>query len=185
MEYTDDQIVQEVRTLIADTLRISPEDVRMDAVLGEELGAESLDLIELEFRLEDYFLINFQLGGIFETLSEVFGVDTLVQDGRLTELGASILRQRMPEVCPDKIVAGASPMIEAWYTPSTWVRAVKEVLAARPTTCPNCGSDRVKPVKPSVLACDACRSELNCPTQAEVVTAWAMNMAQRLDLSGR
>ena len=183
MEHRDEQIAQEVRTLIAEILRISVQDVRMDAVLGEELGAESLDFIEIQFRLEDHFKIQFQPGGILETLSDVFGTDALVQDGRLTNMGAAILRQRMPEVSPAKIVAGTSPTIEAWYTPSTWVRAVQEVLAARPTVCPHCGSDRVQPVGASVLVCDACHRDLACPTQGEVVTAWATKTAQHLDPS--
>ncbi len=42
-----------VRAIIADVLMVAPTDVRPDAALIAELGAESLDFLDLVFRLED------------------------------------------------------------------------------------------------------------------------------------
>lgn len=53
----DPQIVRKVRELVAQTLRIKPDDVKEDASLVNDLGAESIDLLELRFLLEKSFKI--------------------------------------------------------------------------------------------------------------------------------
>ncbi|MFB3040301.1 MAG: acyl carrier protein, partial [Candidatus Poribacteria bacterium] len=45
MNYTDEQVFEKVRTIIAGVLRISPGEVKLDSVLTEELGMESLDFV--------------------------------------------------------------------------------------------------------------------------------------------
>ena len=64
MEYTDEQLSENVQSVIARTLRISPEEVRTDSGLGEELGAQSLNFMDIQFRLESDFKIKFYGGSI-------------------------------------------------------------------------------------------------------------------------
>jgi acyl carrier protein len=180
MRYTDEQIRQEVCSIIAEVLRISTDEVKMDAVLGEELGAESLDFVDIQFRLEDHFNIHFSPGGLLATLSETFGHEALSENGQLTEFGAEVIRRRMPEIEPVKIYAGMPVAIEALYTPATWVRTVQELLDARPHCCSCCGSEHLKPVKPSRLVCDTCHAEFGCPPQEELLAVWAKRIADAL-----
>lgn len=53
----DQQILHRVRELIAQTLRIKLDDVKEGASLVNDLGAESIDLLELRFLLEKSFKI--------------------------------------------------------------------------------------------------------------------------------
>jgi len=50
-----DQIYREVQTAIADALQISAEKVQLDISLISDLAAESLDFIDINFRLEQRF----------------------------------------------------------------------------------------------------------------------------------
>ena len=96
MTHTYNQILDRVRTVIAETLRIPLEDVDEHTYLGQDLGAESIDLVDIIFRLESEYKVSIYVGGLIEKLSEVFGVDALSQNGILTELGARLLRGRKP-----------------------------------------------------------------------------------------
>ncbi len=48
---------EKVKTLIADQLCISPEDIADDADIVNDLGADSLDVVEMLMTLEDEFSI--------------------------------------------------------------------------------------------------------------------------------
>ncbi len=135
MNYTDEQVFEKVRTIIAGVLRISPGEVKLDSVLTEELGMESLDFVDIQFQLEKEFKIRFYAGSVVEKLAEIFGNDSIYHNERLTELGAQVLQKRMPEIDSSRFVAGMSIAgVEQVYTTKTWVRVVKELLESKPNT---------------------------------------------------
>lgn len=48
-------IFEEVRKLIASELNLNEEDIKMESKLTEDLGADSLDAVELIMAIEDKF----------------------------------------------------------------------------------------------------------------------------------
>jgi len=183
MQWSEEEILKHVRSIVAETLRLSPEEVKSDAALVEELGAESLDFVDMVFRIESEFKVRFYEGGLIEKLSTVFGPDALSQEDRLTDLGAKVLRLRMPEIDPSEIDPGMPLVrIQALYTPATWARAVKELINARPRACSNCRSRDLKPTNPSVLLCPTCNTEVSTPTQEELIEAWATRISKSFKL---
>jgi len=48
-----EDIEERVRTIIADRLRVSPERIVREASFKDDLGADSLDMIELMMSLEE------------------------------------------------------------------------------------------------------------------------------------
>ena len=62
-----------------------------------DLGAESLDLIEITMETETQFHIFLPDKSILETAVEVFGPGILEKDGYLTDEGKRLLLRRMPE----------------------------------------------------------------------------------------
>lgn len=181
MKYTHEEVISGVRSAIAGSLRVAPEAVTMDLVLADEFGATSLDFVDIIFRLQSVFKVTFYEGDILEKLSEVFGTDTLSFNRYLTALGVDILRQRMPEIDPSRIYANMpAAAVRSLSTPATWVRAVKEMLEARPRSCSSCGSESLTPIRPSLLICETCRQEIRCPTQEEVLLAWAQDISTSL-----
>jgi len=52
---SQDEIFQELRSIIADQLGVKPEEVTMDSSFTDDLGADSLDIVELIMALEEEF----------------------------------------------------------------------------------------------------------------------------------
>ena len=174
MTWAEDQIVAGVREAVAEALKLSVDEAGVDAVLSEDLDATSIDFVDIMFRLETAFNVTFHSGNPLDRLSESFPGAELVRDGVLTDLGVEVVRRRIPEIDGSK-VSPETPVgnVLALYTVGTWVRAVREILEARPDTCRTCGSRELRAIRPSVLECAGCSREVVCPTQADILDAWA------------
>lgn len=64
---------EEVKTILARQLRVAPERVTMDAQIKKDLGADSVDILQLLMRLEDDYgvVIPDQALAKFETVGDV------------------------------------------------------------------------------------------------------------------
>ena len=52
------ELEQKIQTLIANQLNLAKEKVTMDALIVEDLGADSLDVVEMLMTLEEEFAIS-------------------------------------------------------------------------------------------------------------------------------
>lgn len=52
---TDKDIVKRVIQIVSDKLAIDPEQIKLESTFTEDLGADSLDVVELLMALEDEF----------------------------------------------------------------------------------------------------------------------------------
>jgi acyl carrier protein len=84
-----------VTKVLVQALGVEEDDVTPSATLQGDLGAESIDFLDIVFRLEREFAIKIRQGELFA--EPVFRGDTdLVQDGRVTDEGLAVLRSHMP-----------------------------------------------------------------------------------------
>jgi acyl carrier protein len=89
------EIHTRVASVLAECLGVDQDDVIPSATLQGDLGAESIDLLDIVFRLEREFGIKIPRGELFP--DSIFGGQAdLVQEGRLTDRGMVELRCRMP-----------------------------------------------------------------------------------------
>src|SRR5438270_8903415 len=92
---TKDEIYEKVAGTLVDSLNVDADEVRPDSTLQGDLGAESIDFLDIVFRLERGFGITIPRGELFP--ESVFQRDPdFVRDGRVTEQGMGELRSRMP-----------------------------------------------------------------------------------------
>lgn len=90
---THDEIYEKVRSTLVDALGVDEEDVAPEATLRNNLGAESIDLLDIVFRLERNFGIKIPRGELFpENVSD----PELTENGKLTAKGLAELKARMP-----------------------------------------------------------------------------------------
>lgn len=90
---TNDEILEKVRSTLVDALGVDEDDVTPDATLFKDLGAESIDLLDIVFRLERNFGIKIPRGELFpENVSD----PELAQNGKLTPKGLTEMKPRMP-----------------------------------------------------------------------------------------
>lgn len=93
-------IFPKVREIIADVLVIDEDDITPDAKLITQLGAESIDFLDLLFQLEKEFNVKIPRGQIVDDVrSELNGAEFESQ-GVVTTQGYAALKQHMSEVNP-------------------------------------------------------------------------------------
>jgi acyl carrier protein len=92
---TRDEIYAKVSSTLVEALNVDEDEVKPDSTLQGDLGAESIDFLDIVFRLEREFGIKIPRGELFpETIFQ--GDQEFVQGGRVTTKGMEELRQRMP-----------------------------------------------------------------------------------------
>ena len=92
---TREEIFAKVSETLVEALNVDEEEIRPDATLQGDLGAESIDFLDIVFRLEREFGIKIPRGELFpESIFQ--GDPEFVQDGRVTDKGLAELRARMP-----------------------------------------------------------------------------------------
>lgn len=95
MAMNRDEIFEEVQEVLADALGVDNDEVAQDATLMGDLGAESIDFLDIVFRLEKSFGIKVPREELFPAESFVNNPE-LVQSGKLTQEGLQELGKRMP-----------------------------------------------------------------------------------------
>jgi acyl carrier protein len=111
--HVDREHWSKVQRAFCDALELDPDEVTWDAKILDDLGAESLDLLDVAFRLERAFDIQIPRGGIEAEAVDVDG-EPGTKDGRLTDAGARKLRDLMPEVPEDEIQVGMKASDLPW-----------------------------------------------------------------------
>lgn len=95
---THDQVVTEVRRLLADRLAVKLEIIALDSRLIDDLGADSLDFIDLVFNLEKKFGIKIPEDE-FDFLARLdFTSVEVMRDGFLTVETVEKLEPRLPRL---------------------------------------------------------------------------------------
>ena len=94
MAMSRDEIYQKVQAVLVDALGVDEEEVKPDAVIRDDLGAESIDFLDIMFRLEKAFGIKIPRG---EMIPENLANDpNVVANGVVTPAGISMLKSKMP-----------------------------------------------------------------------------------------
>jgi acyl carrier protein len=96
MAMTRDEVYSKVRAVLVDALGVDDEDVTPTATLREDLGAESIDFLDIVFRLEKAFGIKIPRGEMFP--EDLFTNAEYVQNGKITPAGMVEMKKRMPHV---------------------------------------------------------------------------------------
>ena len=89
------EIYEKVTKVLVQALGVEEDDVRPSATLQGDLGAESIDFMDIIFRLEREFGIKIERDELFP---DPISPDdpNFARDGRLTDEGLTALRLQMP-----------------------------------------------------------------------------------------
>lgn len=101
-------IEQAVRVIVAESLGRKLDDVQLDSVLMADLGAESLDFLDIVFRLERDFSIEITRGEMEKASRGDMSAEEFAPGGVISEAGLARLRELMPEAS-DRIKPGLRP----------------------------------------------------------------------------
>ncbi len=91
-----DDIFSKIQEVLDDALGVDEDEVTPEASLTADLGAESIDFLDIVFRIEKTFDVKISQGELFpENLAD--NADW-VADGKLTDVGLEMLKGRMAHV---------------------------------------------------------------------------------------
>jgi acyl carrier protein len=91
---TKEEVFDKVRTALVDALGVDEDEVKPKATLVGDLGAESIDFLDIVFRLEKAFNIKIPRGELFP--EDILTNAEYVKDGKVTPEGVAQLKKRMP-----------------------------------------------------------------------------------------
>ena len=94
MSMTETEVFEKVKETLIDALGVDDDEVTLEATLTGDLGAESIDFLDIVFRLEKAFDIKIPRGELFP--DTIVNNPDFVKDGKLTENGMTELKARMP-----------------------------------------------------------------------------------------
>src|SRR5215475_13143533 len=133
---TKDEIMgvfPKVSEVIADALACDKDKVKPDASLINDLGAESIDFLDIVFRLERAFKVKIPRGKIVENARGALSEGEFEHKGIVTDTGLAQLKAYLSEVPADRF---RTPLkvkdVPRLFTPETFCKLV--ITAQRQAT---------------------------------------------------
>ncbi|RKY25051.1 MAG: acyl carrier protein [Planctomycetota bacterium] len=94
MPMSEQEVFEKVQETLVEALGVDDDEVTPEATLTGDLGAESIDFLDIVFRLEKTFDIKIPRGELFP--DNILNNPEFVSDGKLTDAGLTQLKERMP-----------------------------------------------------------------------------------------
>lgn len=88
------EVLEQVRSTLVEALAVEPEEVTEDATLQGDLGAESIDFLDIVFRLEKNFNIKIPRNELFP--DDLLNNPEYVVNGKFTDKGLDQIKKSMP-----------------------------------------------------------------------------------------
>ena len=166
-------IEEKVIRAVANALDLEPEEVTLTSSLQHDLGAESLDYLDIAFSLEREFKVHFPREDLLQRAGDHFGEDNLMLDGLVTDFGLRILGSAMPEIDPDLLKPGLrASQVPGLFTVETFVRVLDRLLTAKEQMsrqCPQCGAELAESSALPEYVCPACQTTVPFPSGDDVM----------------
>ena len=129
---SQDEIFDKVKATLVEALNADDDAVTESSRLQADLGAESIDFLDIVFRLEREFGIKIPRGELFP--ESIFQGDaSLVKDGNVTAKGLAELREKMPFADPKELDKfAADPKLDKMgdlFTVNLIVRYIQRKIA--------------------------------------------------------
>ncbi len=90
----EDEIFEKIKETLSGALGVDKSEMDMDSSLVRDLGAESIDFIDILFRLEKTFNVKIPSGELFP--GNILNQEGLIKEGKVTAEGLEVLKQKLP-----------------------------------------------------------------------------------------
>jgi len=124
-----DEVVEGVVRCVAEVLAIEAEEISPESRLIDDLGAESLDLVELIFVLEQEFKIRMSKADVSLTAQLGLEEEEIHKDEVLTRRALELLRERFPDAQEILVEGSLRRDLAALLTVAEIARSVRQRLA--------------------------------------------------------
>jgi acyl carrier protein len=129
---TENEIFERIRPLLKEVLGIAPEKIRQESLLVADLGAESIDLLDLSFLIEETFNVTIEGNEIEREAGKRLSGGVYEKNGRLTDEALAEIRKALPELDASKLVKGIRRMeLPTLLTVQFFVKLIARKLAEK------------------------------------------------------
>ena len=168
-------IEAEVRAALAATLRKDADTIDMSKSIVKDLGATSIDFLDINFRLEGAFGIQLATQLMLDHVEEQVGEGQAIDaDNKITAPAAELLTMYFGEL-PGLEAGISADEIPALVTPSVVADGVERLLDELPAAC-SCGASDWKSEDGRKVVCGACGDEAEYPDGDDMIEAWIQSV---------
>lgn len=180
---TDERIFQELKKAIAETLRVKEDDIHPDTSLVKDLDAESLDFLDINYRLEQAFGIKMARHFVLEHVEEMFGEGSAIDDeGALTDKAVQLLKIRFGEDTEGLKPGMDMDEVPALITIGSLVAGIRDIVDALPETCHQCGAAGWSSEDGARVKCSSCGEYAAYPNGDDLIRQWLRKVQEERSL---
>ncbi len=103
---TEQEVFEKLIPLIREVTGARAEQIKMESGLMDDLGAESIDLLDLSFLIEEAFSVTLEADEFEQRAGGRLAGGDYEVDGVLTDAALAELREALPEIPADKLSPG-------------------------------------------------------------------------------
>ncbi len=176
----EQRVLEEVIRAISEGLGIDRTRVKRESSLIKDLEAESLDFLDINYRLEQAFGVKTARHSVLEHMEEMFGEESAVDpDGKLTPNAVKVLGLRFNNSGGELRPGMDMDEMPALVTVQSIVEGVMSLLDTLPGTCSNCGRQDWKLEDETRIQCGACSEHAAFTNGDELVDQWLTQVQEK------
>jgi acyl carrier protein len=181
---SEDRVIAEIMKIAVETLRVPEGKATADSSFVRDLGAESLDFLDIDYRLEQAFGIKMARHFFLEHVEEMFGEGAAIdEDGRLTKNALTLLRTRYGEEnLPDLSNGLDMDQVPPLITIRSMADAVRSIMATLPERCPACNAGQWKTDDGTHILCGACGEAAPFTNGDDLIKSWLRQVQDQTGL---
>ncbi|MFM9382891.1 acyl carrier protein [Pseudomonas sp. UV AK001] len=157
-----EQVIGSTRAILAQLLVMSADEIDEHSSIVEDLGADSLDIVDLSFQLGRQYGCTLPKTSVLDHAVAVCGdASEFLANGRITENGKALLEQSLSAYAPDQLTAGMQPaQVFAATTVLNWAQQCRNLFNYLPSSCPDCNAHQAVLNERQQVVCGACSARL-------------------------
>jgi acyl carrier protein len=170
---TEEKVMEELRKAIVETLRVEESEIKPGTSLINDLGAESLDFLDINYRLEQAFGIKMARHFVLEHIEEIYGEGAAIdENGQLTDKAVETLKKRFGDNVPDLKAGMDMDEVPAMVTVESIAKGVMDILDSLPENCPKCGNAGWQTDDGSHVKCGSCGEPAAYANGDDLIKDW-------------
>jgi len=169
---SEEAVLEEVKKAIVETLNIDQEVIKPESSLIRALGAESLDFLDINYRLEQAFGIKMARHFILEHIEEMFGEGSAIDgNSQLTEKAVALMEIRMGDNASEIRAGMDMDEVPVLVTVQSISKGVMDILDSLPERC-SCGNASWKSENNLRIKCGSCGEYATFANGDDLMKAW-------------
>jgi len=176
-----ERVLEEVKKAVAETLNIDKDSIKAGDSLMKDLGAESLDFLDINYRLEQTFGIKMARHFVLEHVEDMFGEGAAIdENSQLTEKAVALLGTRMGDAPQSAIRAGMDmDEVPALITVQSMANGVMEILDSHAEKCASCGNAVWSADNEVRIKCSSCGAPATLSSGDDLIREWIVKTQEQ------